>query len=249
MAIIEIKNLTHTFADGTTAIKDININIDEGEFVIISGSNGSGKTVFIRHINGLLYPTKGEVFVDGKPIKKNIFEARKKIGMIFQDSDSQIVGQTVWEDVAFGPENLGFPIEKINEIVEKSLRDMNILEYKNQNPHLLSGGQKKRLAIAGVLSMEPKVLIFDEPFTGLDYPSVLLFLKSIIDLHKNNHTIILVTHDLEKVLAYATRLVIFHNGTIVEDGDVLDVIHRCEQYGVRMPLIGALSLSDMTWNK
>ncbi len=249
MAIIETKNLTHTFADGTTAIKDINININEGEFVIISGSNGSGKTVFIRHINGLLYPTKGEVSVDGKPIKKNIFEARKKIGMIFQDSDSQIVGQTVWEDAAFGPENLGFPIEKINEIVEKSLTAMNILEYKNQNPHVLSGGQKKRLAIAGVLSMDPKVLIFDEPFTGLDYPSVLLFLKSIIDLHKNNHTIILVTHDLEKVLAYATRLVIFHNGKIVEDGSVLDVINRCEQYGVRMPLIGNTGIAEMTWIK
>ncbi len=106
MAVLEAKNLTHVFPDGTTAIMDINLQVNDGEFVIIAGANGSGKTIFIRHLNGLLVPTKGKVLIDGEPISKNIAEARKRIGLIFQDSDSQIVGQTVAEDVAFGPENL-----------------------------------------------------------------------------------------------------------------------------------------------
>jgi len=247
MPILEAQNLTHIFPDGTIAIDDITLRINSGEFLVIAGANGSGKTVFIRHLNGLFVPTKGEVLLDGKPIGKNIVEARKKIGLIFQDSDSQIVGQTVEEDVAFGPENLKLPQDEINGIVKEVLETAGLSAFSKQNPHVLSGGQKRKLAVAGVLAMKPEIIIFDEPFTGLDYPGVVGVLRQIVSLHKAGHTIILVTHELEKVLAHADRLVILYKGRLVEDGKPENVIIRSKDYGVRMPLRNGEEVGLMTW--
>ena len=249
MSLLEVKNLKHVFSDGTVAIKDISLQIGDGEFVVIAGSNGSGKTVFIRHLNGLLSPTEGKVTLDNVPISKNLVHARKKIGMIFQDSDSQIVGQTVEEDVAFGPENLNLPQEDVRKLVKESLRSVGLEEYATQNPHVLSGGQKRKLAIAGVLAMKPQIIVFDEPFTGLDYPGIIQILNQILTLHKLGHTIILVTHELEKVLAHATRLLIIYKGRLVEDGSPSDVVHRTENYGVRMPLKLSEGVETLTWLK
>lgn len=247
MPVIETENLTHVFADGTTAIQDINIRIADGTFAIIAGANGSGKTVLIRHLNGLLVPTKGRVLLDGAPIADNITLARRKIGLIFQDSDSQIVGQTVAEDVAFGPENLNLPQTEIERIVKESLEAVEMTAMASQNPHSLSGGQKRKLAVAGVLAMKPHILMFDEPFTGLDYPGVVQVLRQLTALHKAGHTIILVTHELEKVLAHADRLLIIHKGKLVEDGRPADVIYRAEKYGIRMPLRDGDEIGAMTW--
>lgn len=249
MPIIEVQNLSHVFPDGTIAIEDINLRIDEKEFVVIAGSNGSGKTVFIRHLNGLLSPTNGKVFVDSLPIAKNLVNTRKKIGMIFQDSDSQIVGQTVGEDVAFGPENLNLPVEEVNRLVKESLQSVGLEECATQNPHVLSGGQKRKLAVAGILAMKPKIIVFDEPFTGLDYPGITQVLRQILQLHKEGHTIILVTHELEKVLAHASRLVIIYKGRIVENGHPGEVIFNAEKYGVRMPLKANEGVETLTWLK
>ena len=249
MAVLEAKNLTHIFSDGTIGIEDISLRIGEGEFIIIAGANGSGKTVFIRHLNGLLLPTKGRVLIDGKPIVKNINSARKKIGLIFQDSDSQIVGQTVAEDVAFGPENLNLPNVEVNQIVKESLKTVGLNDISNQNPHTLSGGQKRKLAVAGVLAMKPEIIMFDEPFTGLDYIGVVQVLTQLVQLHKAGHTIILITHELEKVLAHADRLVIIHKGKLVEDGKPEDVIFRAEYYGIRIPLREGEEVNWVTWLK
>jgi biotin transport system ATP-binding protein len=249
MPILETQNLTHVFPDDTVAIQNISLRINDGEFVVIAGANGSGKTVFARHLNGLLKPTKGKVFIDGKPINKNIVEARKKIGLVFQDSDSQIVGQTVAEDIAFGPENLNLPVAQVETIVKESLEVVGLSQFSTQNPHALSGGQKRKLAIAGILAMKPKIIIFDEPFTGLDYPGVLQILRQILQLHKMGKTILLITHELEKVLAHADRLVIIHKGKLVEDGKPEDVIYRSESYGVRMPLSNGERINSMTWLK
>jgi len=249
MPILEVQHLTHIFPDGTVAIEDINLKIEPREFVVIAGSNGSGKTVFIRHLNGLLSPTKGKVFIDDEPIVKNIVNARKKIGMIFQDSDSQIVGQTVKEDVAFGPENLNLPPEDVDRLVQKSLQSVGLEEYATQDPHVLSGGQKRKLAVAGVLAMKPKIIVFDEPFTGLDYPGIVQVLKQILLLHEKGHTIIVVTHELEKVLAHANRLIIIHKGKLVENGLPSDVIGNSERYGVKMPLRANEGVETLTWLK
>lgn len=249
MSILETQNLTHIFPDGTIAIEDISLKINEGEFVIIAGSNGSGKTVFIRHLNGLLRPSKGKVLIEDETTTKNTINIRKKVGMIFQDSDSQIVGQTVSEDTAFGPENLNLPRKEVNKLVNESLEAVGLEQCINQNPYALSGGQKRKLAIAGILAMTPKIIVLDEPFTGLDYPGVIQIIEQIIKLHKKGHTIILVTHELEKVLAHADRLVIIYKGKLVQNGSPSDIIHQVEQYGVRMPLKENEGVEVLTWLK
>ena len=249
MPILETRNLTHIFPNGTVAIKGVNFSVREGEFVVIAGANGSGKTVFLRHLNGLLKPTEGTVLLDGKPIFDDIIKARKKIGLIFQDSSSQIVGQTVAEDVAFGPENLNLPAEEVIGIVKAALESVGLGSYAGCDPHLLSGGMKRKLAIAGVLAMNPSIILFDEPFTGLDYPGVLQVLTEIVRLHGIGHTIILITHEPEIVLAHANRLAIFYGGGLVEDGPPLDVLRRAAQYGVRAPSGEIEGVEFMTWLK
>jgi len=247
MALLETQQLTHVFPNGTVALEDINLAIEAGEFVVIAGANGSGKTVLLRHLNGLLTPTKGTVFLEGTSIAKNIKAARRQIGLIFQNSDSQIVGQTVAEDVAFGPENLKLTPEEVDTRVKKSLEAVGLSQFALQNPYALSGGQKRKLAVAGVLAMQPKILLFDEPFAGLDYSGVVQILKQILLLHKANHTIIVVTHELEKVLAHADRLILMDKGKIVEDGFPREVVRRCGKYGVRMPLGKNEDIESLTW--
>lgn len=247
MTILEAQNLTHVFPDGTVGIKDINLKINEGDFLIIAGTNGSGKTVLIRHFNGLLFPTSGKVLFEGVTIKKNLTNVRKGIGLIFQDSNSQFVGQTVAEDVAFGPENLKLSPKDVKERVDESLALVGLEHLANQRPQLLSGGQKRKLAVAGVLAMRPKIIILDEPFTGLDYPGVVQVLNQIIALHKDGHTIILVTHELDKVLAHSNRLVLMDKGKIVKDGPPNEIIEGIEQYGIRIPCAKKIGVEAMTW--
>jgi len=249
MICLETINLTHIFPNGTKAIENISARFSGGEFVIIAGANGSGKTVFIRHLNGLLTPTRGEVLLDGEPITKNLTLARRKIGLIFQDSDSQFVGQTVAEDIAFGPENLNLPTVEVEKVVHETLKNVSLDDLSTQSPRTLSGGQKRKLAIGGVLAMKPNIIIFDEPFTGLDYLGVKQILQQLVDLHKMGHAIILVTHELEKVLALADRLIIIHKGKLVEDDRPEDIIHLVEDYDIRMPLRNNEEIGLMTWLK
>lgn len=245
--VLEAQSLTHIFPDGTVGIADISLKVHSGEFIVIAGANGSGKTVFTRHLNGLLVPTTGQVLLDGKPISKNISTARRQIGLIFQDSDSQFVGQTVAEDVAFGPENLNLPRIEVERIVEESLESVGLSDVAARCPYALSGGQKRKLAVAGVLALAPEIIMFDEPFTGLDYSGVVQVLKQLTQLHQAGHGIMLITHELEKVLAHATRLVVFYQGKLVADGRPETVINTVENYGVRMPLKNGEKVDSLTW--
>lgn len=247
--LLETRHLTHRFLDGTIGIKDINLKIYSGDFVVIAGTNGSGKTVLTRHFNGLLKPTEGDVLFEGVSVAKNLIETRKNIGLIFQDSESQFVGQTVEEEVAFGPENLNLPPFEIAKIVQQSLAVVGLNPLSKRNPHTLSGGQKRKLAVAGVLAMKPKIIVFDEPFTGLDYPGIIQILTQMVELHQAGHTIILITHELEKVLAHANRLVVIHEGELVAAGTPETVVWDLEDYGVRMPLNGGERIETLTWLK
>jgi biotin transport system ATP-binding protein len=247
MTYLETRQLTHIFPNGTVAVDDINLSIEAGEFIVIAGANGSGKTVLTRHFNGLLLPTRGQVLLEGVPITKDLTYARKNIGLVFQNSDSQIVGQTVAEDVAFGPENLKLPRWEVEARVQESLEAVGLSALANLQPHALSGGQKRKLAVAGVLAMKPKVIIFDEPFTGLDYPGGLQVLQQIVSLHQNGHTIILVTHELDKILAHATRLIIMEKGRTVKDGNPGQLIEEVELYGIKRPYGENRKVETMTW--
>jgi biotin transport system ATP-binding protein len=247
MDIIEVENLTHRFSDGTLGLDQINLRIETGAFVVIAGPNGSGKTTLIRHLNGLLRPTAGRVIVDGVSVQKDLLRARRLVGMMFQDADSQIVAETVRADVAFGPENLRLDVDHINERVSAALEVVGLADYADQRPHVLSGGEKRRLAIAGILAMEPKVIVFDEPFASLDYPGVKQVLKQMLALHRIGHTILVITHDLEKVLAHTDRLVIMQKGKIVKDGAPAEIVNNLEAYGIRAPCASHLGMEVRSW--
>ena len=247
MDIIEIENLSHRFYDGTFGLENINLNIREGSLVVIAGPNGSGKTTLLRHLNGLLSPTTGTVRLAGIPVEQNLLRARQVVGMMFQDADSQIVGETVYEDVAFGPENLRLDRSMVKKRVIETLRAVGLSNLTNQRPHLLSGGEKRRLAIAGILAMEPRVIVFDEPFSSLDYPGVKQVLQHILALHQSGHTILVTTHDLEKIIAHADRLILMHGGKIVRDGTPADIMTDVETFGVRKPCTFRLGLEAESW--
>ncbi len=247
MNILEISNLSHRFADGTLGIDGISLSIREGEFAVIAGRNGSGKTTLLRHLNGLLLPSAGTVRVAGISVSENLLNARQTVGMVFQDADSQIVGETVFDDAAFGPENLCLPRAEIRKRVAEALEAVGLSGLEDRKPYLLSGGQKRRLAIAGVLAMKPKILVFDEPFSNLDYPGIRQVLSRILALHRSGHTILLTTHDLEKVIVHASRLMIMKNGKIVRDGNPDDILADTEQFGVRQPCASRLGMKIESW--
>jgi biotin transport system ATP-binding protein len=233
--MIEIVNLSHRFGNGTLGLDDITLAIMEGEFVVIGGLNGSGKTTLLKHLNGLLLPDTGKVLLDGVPVSKNLMRARQLVGLVFQDADSQIVGETVYDDVAFGPENLCLDRDEIKQRVHDALTCVGLIDMAQQRPHVLSGGEKRRLAIAGILAMEPKILVFDEPFSNLDYPGIQQVLAQILSLHASGHTIVIATHDLEDVISYADRLVLMKDGKVVKNGLPANLIDGLAQFGMREP--------------
>jgi biotin transport system ATP-binding protein len=249
--LIQVKNLTHIYSDNDSGkkygIKNVSFSVSKGEFIILAGKNGSGKTTLLRHLNGLLFPTSGEIVISGTKIQKNIIEIRKKIGMVFQDADSQIVGETVFDEVCFGPENLKWKREIINQKVKSTLEILDLTQLAGRNPATLSGGEKRKLAIAGILAMEPEVILFDEPFSNLDYPSASNLLSLITRLNKKGITIIVATHDIEKVIDRAHRMIIMDDGHIKQDGIPSRLIKITEQYGIREPCSSKLNLGIIAW--
>ena len=247
MSLLEVHSLSHRFADGSFGLQDVSFNVESGELIVLAGSNGAGKTVLMKHLNGLLSPTSGEVLLNGRPIGRDLLAARQAIGLVFQDPDNQFVGQTVRDDVAFGPENLRLSEGEIEARTTTAIDAVGLGGFAEQQPHLLSGGEKRRLAIAGVLAMQPALLILDEPFSGLDYPGTRQALTELIKLHEAGHTLIVITHEVDKILGHATRLIVMDRGRIVEDGDPADLIDSLEQYGVRPPAIDGRGLRGVTW--
>lgn len=225
--MIDIKNLSHRYPDGTLALDSINLNIRKGEFVAIAGKNGCGKSTLLRHINGLLQPGAGSVVVKGIDTSDSLKlqYIRHTAGMIFQNPQSQFIGMTVEEDVAFGPENLGLLSDDISRLVTSSLDSVEMSDYRNNTPRTLSGGQKQKVALASVLAMEPEVILFDEVTSMLDSGSRKDILSLIKQLHGSGTTIIYVTHLLDELI-HADRLVLMDQGRIIRNGYPRDIISK-----------------------
>ena len=233
--IIEILHLSFRYPDDTPGIDDVSLTIEAGECVVIAGPNGSGKTTLLRHLNGLLLPQTGEVRIDGVLTASDVLRARRMVGLVFQDADSQIVGETVYDDVAFGPENLCLGPAEIQRRVSAALALVGMEHLHDRRPHRLSGGEKRRLAIAGILAMESPVIVLDEPFANLDHPGALQVLSRIVSLHRSGKTVILSTHDLDRMLGHADRLILMQEGSILQDGPFASVIRQASCAGVKMP--------------
>jgi cobalt transport protein ATP-binding subunit len=245
--MIQLQNLHHRYPDGTYALRGIELTILKGEFLLICGSNGSGKTTLLRIMSGLMKPTDGSISINGLNPVKDSHKVRQIVGMVFQDPDSQIVGETVREDIAFGPENLGFSLKEVNERVDWALEKMGLQDLSEKPCYLLSGGEKRRLAIAGVIAMKPEVILFDEPFSHLDYPGIQEVLKYMAQLHQEGHTLIVTTHDVEKVIAHIDRIAIIEKGEIKASGLPDHLVKELPRFGVRPPCYVLLGGEKISW--
>lgn len=230
----------------TTAVDHVDISIKQGDFVAILGHNGSGKSTLAKHLNAILYPTEGTVWVDGKDTKDedSLIEIRKEAGMVFQNPDNQIIGQIVEEDVGFGPENLGVQTEEIWARVEESLKAVGMYEFRKKSPNRLSGGQKQRVSIAGVLAMHPKCIILDEPTAMLDPNGRKEVIRTVHELNRaEGITMVLITHYMEEVVD-ADRVIVMDDGHIVMDGTPKEIFSRVEelkQYRMDVPQVTELA--------
>lgn len=244
MAILEVENLTCRLRDREEPVlSGISFSVEPGDFLILAGANGSGKTVLMKHLNGLIKADEGRVLFRGKEIHRQLSLVRRRVGLVFQNPDHQMVGQTVMEEVAFGPENLGWPLKEIQEKSGAALKDFDLIPLARSSPYDLSGGEKKRVSLAAVMVMEPDILILDEPFTGLDWPSVQKLLTHLRTIHQRGTAIFLITHDLQKCLAHASRLLLLKKGRMLPEqplppGDTplpADGLASLKEAGIRPP--------------
>ena len=240
MSLIKTKNLTFEYirrddegnVEGITkAVDDVNLDIKQGDFITILGHNGSGKSTLAKHLNAILYPTEGTVWVDGKDTNEDehLWDILQTAGMVFQNPDNQIIGQVVEEDVGFGPENMGVATKEIWERVEESLKAVGMYEFRKHSPNKLSGGQKQRVSIAGVIAMHPKCIILDEPTAMLDpkgRKEVIRAVRALNDVEKV--TVILITHYMEEAI-YSDRIFVMDKGSIVMQGTPKQVFSQVEQ--------------------
>lgn len=242
--MIEVKDLSYSYSqdDNTVCqvLKHININISDGEFVAVLGHNGSGKSTFAKHLNAILLPVGGCVYIDGISTTEEdkLWFIRSKVGMVFQNPDNQIVASVVEDDVAFAPENLSVPPSEIRQRVDEALEAVGMSEYKKHSPHMLSGGQKQRVAIAGIIAMKPNIIVMDEPTAMLDPIGRSEVIRTILDLkEKYGITIILITHNMDEAVK-ADRVVVIDNGEIIIDDkprNVFKNVDKLKSIGLDVP--------------
>ena len=255
MSILEVKNLTYTYGVGSpfekTAVKDISLSVEKGEIIGIIGHTGSGKSTFVRMLNGLTKPTSGQVLIEGRDIWEKPKEIRKyrfKVGMVFQYPEYQLFEETVYKDISFGPSNMGKSQEEIDKAVRTAAKFTGISdELLEKSPFDLSGGEKRRAAIAGVIAMDPDVVIFDEPTAGLDPLGRELLLSQIVQYHKErNNTILLVSHSMEDIASIADRIIVLNHSELVMFDTpkvIFSKVEQLEKMGLRVPQITKIMIA------
>ncbi len=229
--ILESKNLNYIYPDGTHAIKDINFKINKKEKVAVMGQNGAGKSTLFLHLNGLIEPSSGSIEVCGEPIeynKEKLLQIRQKVGIVFQNPNDQLFAPTVEEDVAFGPMNLGLKQKEVQKRTQEALKMVKMENYKKKAPYHLSGGQQKRVAIAGIIAMKPQIMILDEPTAGLDPQGIDEVLTIINQLHQEGMTIIISSHDVEIINEFAEKIIVLKDGKIIETGTPQEIFSNHE---------------------
>lgn len=246
MNILEVNNVEFKYPDGTKALDNVNFNIEKGTMVALLGRNGAGKSTLFLHFNGIYKPFKGEIKVLGKPLdysKEGLLSVRQKVGIVFQNPDDQLFAPTVEEDVAFGPINMGLDYAEVETRVKDALKKVGMEGSEKKPPHHLSGGEKKRVAIAGILAMNPEVMVLDEPTSGLDPKGASLILKLLYELNNEGMSIIISTHDVDLAPLYASKIFIMDNGKIIKEGDPKEVFYDVDtirKANLRLPRMAHL---------
>ncbi len=246
MTILEAKDLKYNYPDGTEALKGINFKVEEGQMIALLGSNGAGKSTLFLQFNGIYEPTEGTVEIEGKTLeydRKSLLAAREKVGIVFQNPDDQLFAPTVLEDVSFGPMNMGLDVDEVKKRAIDALEKVGVPELVEKPPHHLSGGQKKRVAIAGILAMQPKVMVLDEPTSGLDPNGASSIMQLLYDLNAEGMTIIISTHDVDLVPIYSDNIEVIEGGRLIKSGTCKEIFGDTEvikEADLRLPWIGQL---------
>ena len=229
--------------DGKTILDDISLSLRKGAFAVLCGRNGAGKSQLLRCIKGLRKLDGGHILINGTEADEKL--RMKSIALVFQNADAQIVSQSVEKDIAFGPENMGLAKEEVEHRVQCALSLMGLEGKAKQRPQTLSGGELRKCAIAGILAMEPDVILLDEPFANLDYPSVLAVIRALVTLHERGYTILVVSHEVEKFLAHTDTLFVMEGGKLKVSGASSDLFYLLADYGIYLPRNA--SFEDITW--
>ena len=244
--MLEVKNIKYSYNKDYQALKGVSLKVEEGEMVALLGKNGAGKSTLFLHLNGIYKPDEGQVFIEGEELKydkKSLLKFRQKVGIVFQNPDDQIFAPTVEEDVAFGPLNLDLPMEEVQKRVTESLARVGMSGYEKKAPHHLSGGQKKRVAIAGILAMIPKIMVLDEPTAGLDPQGVTDLSKLLKELNDEGITIIISTHEVNLVPNYAQRVFVLVDGLLIAEGTPKEIFAQpeiLEKANLEVPIVTEL---------
>lgn len=229
--MLEVQNIKYSYNKDYQALKGVSLKVEKGEMVALLGKNGAGKSTLFLHLNGIYEPDEGQVFIDGEELKydkKSLLKFRQKVGIVFQNPDDQIFAPTVEEDVAFGPLNLKLPMEEVQKRVTESLARVGMSGFEKKAPHHLSGGQKKRVAIAGILAMKPEIMVLDEPTAGLDPQGVRGLSKLLKELNEEGITIIISTHEVDLVPNYAKRVFVMVDGLLIAEGTPKEIFAQPE---------------------